>query len=207
MKCINQIKGSKGLKPGRPRPLHKIDHLIVHRFGPGIHDRIVRDAEAVGAEFRRMGKYDAGPATGGRMGYNLVYNPHTPGVAFQGLRLGEAGAHTATPKGAVRGYNTRSIGLAILRDMRHDALDEEQFEDVVALCGDIHYYFAKVCGSVLVISGHDEIPGGSKDPNKACPGKLLVMDKLRQGVWNRSADHWNAEVDPMELFMALGIVL
>ena len=50
---------------------------------------------------------------------------------------------------------------------------------------------------VLRVCGHDELPGGSSDLNKECPGKLWPMEKFRELV-NAYIDEARVTLNPKD---------
>jgi N-acetyl-anhydromuramyl-L-alanine amidase AmpD len=71
------------------------------------------------------------------------------------------------------------IAVAALGDFRSRAPHMPQWAGLTLLCC---HLAAKYRISPLSVVGHDEIPGGSSDPDKQCPGRYLNMDFLRKSI-------------------------
>lgn len=131
--------------------------IVVHRCELG------ETAEEVARGFRQVA------ATGGEMPYTFVLGRH--GLVEQALRIQDVGPHA-------RRWNTQGIGISLVGDFREQEPTSSQWMSLVALC---HILSGWVDGP-NAIYGHDELEGGSSDPNKECPGKHLSMDTLRYEV-------------------------
>ena len=112
---------------------------------------------------RRPGK--AGSYTGGKMPYAFVIRRN--GAVDQCLRVSLIAPHARTKWSAV------SLSVALVGDHRHS-------EPSAAQLGRSVPFAALWLAAGLDSRGHDELPGGSSDPDKECPGKLLSMAMVRE---------------------------
>jgi hypothetical protein len=139
--------------------------VAVHRIGgpelPGVHD-----AAGV-ARFARTQ-----PKLGRQMPYTFVIA--TDGTTEQALPIDEHGPHAAS-------WNQAAIGVACLGDFRKTAPSNEQW----AACADLVAALVFWLGPETLVRGHDELPGGSADASKQCPGPLWDMGKFRREVASR----------------------
>ena len=143
----------------RSRKFETVDKLIVHRIGESLGSTGAQIAEA----FRDTSRWAAGSYTGGQMPYHFVIREC--GTVDQCLTLGDHAPHA-------RRWNASGLAVAVIGDFRSIAPTPEQWDALKSFCGLWTLYGLKVYG-------HDELPGGSKDPSKACPGKMLNMNSLR----------------------------
>jgi hypothetical protein len=127
-----------------------VDKIVVHRLKLGLSildavDGFVsgepKDLEA----FRGMFPYHFG----------IERN----GVCYQLLPLGRAGVHA-------KAWNSKSIAIACFGDFRHEQPTCDQWFACARLCRTLEHVFLGAD-----VWGHDELPSGSSDPNKQCPGK------------------------------------
>jgi hypothetical protein len=142
--------------------------LVIHRISLealGIPDEHL-DGPAMCAAFqdpRKVGGY-----TGNENPYAaLVRCPE--GVIDQCTPLLEVGKHAAA-------WNERAIGVAVAGDFRKRQPHDRQWHNAVLLAAVLSQAFD------LRIVGHDELAGGSRDPDKRCPGPLWPMDRFRVQV-------------------------
>jgi len=118
-------------------------------------------------------------------------NPYTfydeyDGTIAQALDLTDRGNHA-------RRWNHSSVGVAVIGDMRKRPPTRAQYASLVELCADLSCALdidplgETELGQDVVpsLAGHSELPGGSADPDKQCPGQWLPMDKLRLDVSNK----------------------
>lgn len=176
-KLISQIQAVKdlpGFVPNSSRKVADLKRIVVHRLGPVISGRSMTDAVSVGAEFVRTEKYTAGSYTGAKQPYHFIFKPDTK-IVYQALPLTANALHAGK-------YNRKSIGVAILQDLRWHPLHPEAEETLswllAHLCKTVHI----ITGTMPTVKGHTELPGASSDPQKQCPGKLLDMHRTRQKV-------------------------
>lgn len=166
MRVIDQTAAVARLQPSSSKP-YRIDHMgrkvVVHRFGPTIQNRKLDNALDVAREFARVGKFEPGSYTGGRMAYHFVIN--AGGKVYQALPLSTIGAHAS-------GHNKDSWGVAVLQDLRHSEITYDAEAALMELCSALMIYSSLSLGSGgLHIHGHHELMGPqSPDPQKACPG-------------------------------------
>jgi hypothetical protein len=137
--------------------------IAVHRFGvAGVHD-----ASGVAHFFRFSPDW-----TRGQMPYTFVIAPD--GTTEQALPIDEHGPHAAA-------WNQAALGVACLGDFRSSAPLPVQW----AACADLVAALVFWLGPECLVRGHDELPGGSADATKECPGKLWPMDGFRREVASR----------------------
>lgn len=115
--------------------------------------------------------------TGGQQPYHFLINKY--GTVHQVLPLVSNGAHA-------RQWNDDALGVGVVGDFRKEPPTFEQWTALVDLCADLTAHLeidpdAQEHG-VYGLSGHDELPRGSKDPDKECPGQFLDMDEVRDAV-------------------------
>lgn len=149
-------------------PRDQLRYLVIHRISLtalGIDDRdldVVTMCKAF-QDPRKVGGY-----TGNQNPYALlVRNPE--GFIEQATPLLERGAHAAA-------WNPQTIGIAIAGDFRNKRPDPRQWHRAVLLAAAISQAF-----SVGVV-GHDELPGGSRDRDKRCPGRYWPMILFRSEI-------------------------
>lgn len=182
-KFISQVEIAEKLSGGRNsrRRLSDVDKIVLHRLGPQVGTKLVHDGLSMVGEFMKTGKYQAGSYTGGKIPYHLIYHPETM-TAYQVLPFTKTAIHAGK-------HNKSSIGIAVLRDLRTDPLMDEQadaFYDLVTAMSDT---LSWVNGKDPQIVGHDQLNGGSKDPDKECPGRLLDIGVVNARVAARSKIH------------------
>jgi hypothetical protein len=159
----------------RIRDFSAVDTIAVHRVGwilkrdGSLSSKIGDTAEEICEAFTsnpEVSKY-----TGGEIAYTLMVE--RDGTIKQCLPVDEIGAHA-------RRWNKQAIGVACIGDFRHEEMGPDQrsaLEDLLTL----------LCLSfnldpLRAIRGHDELPGGSANPEKRCPGNRLIMGDLRRSV-------------------------
>lgn len=129
--------------------------LVFHRCGLG------ETAEDIAASFQTI------DATGGQMPYSFVIK--RDGTIEQALPVGDYGPHA-------RKWNTFGIGVAVVGDFRSETPTIMQWDAAIRLC--VSFAGWATDG----IKGHDELPGGSSDGTKRCPGPMFDMELLRDSV-------------------------
>jgi hypothetical protein len=131
--------------------------IAIHRFGvDGCHD-----ASGVARFCRNEG------TTGHKMAYGYVVGfDGTPEQALPDNRWGWSSLSSSR----------ELIAVAVLGDFRWFPPTPTQWSGVVRLCEEL---MTRWWLPVWSIVGHDEIVGGSKHPNKICPGNAFRMDILR----------------------------
>lgn len=158
---MNVIDVIKQCDDGKPavRDLANVTMLAIHRidrWGTAIDicKRFTTDPEVM--------KY-----TGGEVPYTFFVGE--AGEVWQALPLADIGRHA-------RRWNVPAIGIAVIGDFRKDVPPAVQLTKLEALC----FELIKALGITPDdVKGHDELPDGSADPTKRCPGKNLSMDHLR----------------------------
>lgn len=159
----NRIAACDDGKP-HSRALKDIDRVVVHR----IDRELGLDAVAIARSFRdRSSMYSAGMYTNGEMPYTFVICED--GAVDQSLELSDAGPHA-------RKWNTPAVGIAVIGDFREHVPKAAQWVNLVELSVELLRWLGL---SSTGLYGHDELPGGSVDPLKKCPGKHLDMHALR----------------------------
>jgi N-acetyl-anhydromuramyl-L-alanine amidase AmpD len=78
-----------------------------------------------------------------------------------------------------RSHNPTSIGVAVIGDFRHREPTPLQRAALVRVCATLAEQF-KLAPEQF--RGHDELIGGSSDPDKQCPGAGLPMPQLRDDI-------------------------
>ena len=148
---------------GKPveRDLEGIDTIAVHRIGKSLGE----DAVTICRRFiddPKVAKY-----TGGEVPYTFIISDE--GTIWQCLPVSEIGAHA-------RRWNAQALGVACIGDFRKHEMPPVQHKKLIKLCAALQFGFP----NELVVKGHDELPGGSSDPDKRCPGDKLDMNEVRR---------------------------
>jgi len=159
---INVIPQCDDLKY-RERDFDGTDTIAVHRIGKELGNDAI--------EICRRFIHDPAVAryTGGSVAYTFIVGE--TGTIWQCLPLGEVGAHA-------RRWNRRAIGIACIGDFRVHVMPNTQRNQLVKLCAVLQFGFPRE----LQIKGHDELPGGSSNENKKCPGSFAYMNEIRRLV-------------------------
>lgn len=148
---------------GKPhdRLLDVIDTVALHRIGASLgHDapticaRFIKDPEVV--------KY-----TGGEVPYTFFV--FSDGCIQQALPLSDVGRHA-------RVWNTQATGIAFHGDFREHPPTALQREAGLWLCSVLARGLSL---GAAAFRAHDELPGGSGNPNKRCPGDLFEIKEFR----------------------------
>lgn len=135
------------------------DGETIHRYGvEGVHNAI-----GVAMFDRQL------PQLGSAMAYHFVISPI--GVIEQALPIGKIGWHAMS-------WSKTRVGIACLGDFTKQAPSAEQW----AAAHWLVTMLMVVRGSGQNVTGHDELPGGSRDLTKRCPGDLWSMDDFRREV-------------------------
>lgn len=168
-----QDDGAGGYWPGvSPIPDAALDGAgLIARF----HDaRTVPVDERHDPEWRDR----PGALTGAKEPYGLLVR--TDGSVDQMAPLTACTPHA-------RRYNPIAVGVCVAGDFRKVSPPAAQRDTLVKLC-------ALLRATGLPILGHDEVPDGSADARKECPGRLLDVEQLREDV----RKHAWASVPPLE---------
>jgi N-acetyl-anhydromuramyl-L-alanine amidase AmpD len=77
-------------------------------------------------------------------------------------------------------WNKITLAVALIGDFRKSQVPQVQYDAAVELV-------TELCRGLLIndienVRGHDELPGGSTDDAKRCPGKHLDMRVFRAAV-------------------------
>ena len=168
MKIINNIITRCDDGKPRSRKFETVDKLIIHRIG----ESLGTTGEEIAEAFRDTSKWAAGSYTGGEMPYHFIIRKD--GTIDQCLTLGDHAPHA-------RRWNASGLAVALIGDFRKHAPTPEQWDALKRFCGLWVLYGLK-------LYGHTELPGGSKDPSKSCPGNMLDMDELRREAEAHAAE-------------------
>jgi hypothetical protein len=151
------------------RQRRDIEALVVHRIEVSQEDALFGDTPAEVARFfleHPMGV----KATGGVMPYPLLIA--ASGVVTQTVPLLRVTPHA-------RAHNPRSLGVGLIGDFRQRPPPAPQRQALVELCAELLMALSLVPAAIV---GHDELAGGSVDPDKECPGRFLPLEPLRIDV-------------------------
>ena len=160
---------------GHPLDLSNVRTIVVHRISmaaAGIEDSLLT-GQALCEKF-----LDKSLGTGGRPPYHLLNKPD--GNVDQMLPLSIRGAHAIEA-------NPTSWAIANVGNFTRDTIPDIQFDTLAKLCALLTPF-----NGGLRIMGHDQVPGGSNDEHKECPGHLLDIDKLIDRVLQRLPGDWKA---------------
>jgi len=102
--------------------------------------------------------------TGRRPPYHVLIRQD--GIAEQCLPLSIAGAHCV-------GRNHQSLAVAVVGDFRHILPSAAQWDALVWVVAQ----WMPINGGLDTV-GHSEIPNGSHDPNKICPGRHINVRQV-----------------------------
>ena len=180
-------------KQRRERNLWEITGITVHRLGWSVG----RSAEQVSGAFQNTEEHAAGSYTGGEIPYTFLINNDS---IEQLLEMGEIGPHA-------RRWSSPTMGIACRGDFRQQKPGLNQW----ALARDLCAMLSVFIGKDAKLRGHTELPGGSSDPYKQCPGQGWDMEKFRADVgflvasvdWrDKVAASWEAE----KRLLAAGVV-
>lgn len=158
---MNLVDVIKQCDDGKPhvRDLAAIVTLAIHRIGLG------NDPIEVCRRFREdpeVAKY-----TGAENPYTFYVGP--AGEIWQALPISDIGRHA-------RRWNVQAIGIGVMGDFRKQAAPVAQVAALDRLCFEL---ITALDIPADQVKGHDELPGGSSDASKQCPGKHLSMTQLR----------------------------
>ncbi len=109
-------------------------------------------------------------ATGGDMPYPILIA--ADGTVTQTMPLGRVSPH------AVK-WNPTTVGVACIGDFRDRDVAPVQRQALVEVCAAL---LSDLGRGAEAMHGHDELSGGSRDPNKECPGRCLPLADLRRDV-------------------------
>lgn len=165
-----------------PRPVEDIQGFAVHRIGfeDWTIDRL-EQASPVNIARRFIDDPEVAKYTGGELPYTFLIDG--AGIWWQCLRLTDVGRHA-------RRWNAPMVGVGVIGDFRRQppqpmqraALVDGLAEMLPAL--GIDPLGQAWLGALTAprLAGHDELPGGSADTGKRCPGQHLSMRDLRRDV-------------------------
>jgi hypothetical protein len=153
---------SKGLVRG------DIKWVVIHRCSLGHYAPApIKDADLTAPEMSQRFK-DAALGTGGLMPYHGLVLAN--GSTEQAVPLSRRASHA-------KGVNWCSLSWAVVGE--HGAATSAQMQAVADVAANLIIYCR---GNIGMLRGHTEIPGGSADQSKICPGPVVNMDELRDMV-------------------------
>lgn len=129
------------------------------------------DVGETAAEISKRFRTDLASYTGGEMPYPLILR--RDGAWEQALRLYDYAPHA-------RRWSRKAIGLGVVGDFRKHWPTVEQEIGLYEMLQPLRDLF----GGPEKIVAHEELPGSSSDPDKACPGPLLSVAKFRTWLTN-----------------------
>lgn len=150
------------------------------------------DVGETAAEIAESFRTDLASYTGGEMPYALILR--RDGVWEQALRLYDYAPHA-------RKWSSKAIGLGLVGDFRNHQAPDAQ---LIGLWNMLQI-MRDMLGGVDKIVAHDELPGGSRDPNKACPGWNLQVSDLRWELYHDPGPRLRS-VDARAELERLGVV-
>jgi hypothetical protein len=169
----------------------KINRIVVHRCGVDLKWGNVLGYDGIAVANAFLGRVpqwiDVAKAVGRENAYTFLIGGNLgpeefDGVVWQCLKLDEIGNHA-------RAYSYGAIGVGCIGDFRIQEASQKQYESLIEL-------LFLICRGLMLdplvaIRGHGSIRGshdGSKAPGRsnACPGDLLDMELLQQGVLSYS---------------------
>jgi len=143
--------------------------VVVHRIEVSQEDASYTDTPSEVARFFR--EHSIGrEATGGAMPYPVLIDD--AGAVTQCVPLGRTTPHAKT-------HNPTTIGVGLLGDFRDRAPSARQRGALIQVCASL---LRELALPPSALRGHDELEGGSSDPNKECPGRELSLPRLREDV-------------------------
>ncbi len=158
-----------GIERLKAREQTEITGVIVHRIEVSQEDASYGDTPAEVARFFR--EHPIGVrATGGDMPYPILIDREGNVTQTVPLRF-------VTPH--AKAHNPRTVGVGVIGDFRKAPPPPRQRAAAIAVCAALLERFGL---NVETISGHDELQGGSNDPDKICPGPGLAPDDVRNEV-------------------------
>ena len=143
--------------------------VVVHRIEVSQEDAAFSDTPTDVVRFfleQPIGR----KATGGKMPYPIL-------VEADGTLTGILPLSCVTPH--ARAYNPTTIGVGCIGDFRRAPLTAAARAALVPLLAELLHAIGRTSDDLF---GHDELAGGSADPEKECPGRFLGMAALRQEV-------------------------
>jgi hypothetical protein len=161
-----EVPGVERLKAREPAD---VTGVIVHRIEVSQEDPSYGDTPNEVARFFR--EHPIGmKATGGDMPYPILVD--RDGIVTQTVPLRFITPHA-------KAHNPGTVGVGVIGDFRTAPPSPRQRAAAVAVCAALLTHFDL---EVEKISGHDELQGGSSDPDKICPGPGLAPADMRNEV-------------------------
>lgn len=149
------------------REIEGIVGVVVHRIEVSQEDPTYEDSVSDTARF--FLEHEVGVrATGGAMPYPVLVLK--TGEVVQTLPLDRVTPHA-------KAHNPTTVGVACIGDFREAPPSAPQYEALVLTCASLLHQLGL---GVEALAGHDELSGGSSDPEKECPGRGLGMEGLRR---------------------------
>lgn len=166
---VVRVAWAPGWERMTPRAREAICGVVVHRIEVSQEDSSYGDtAEEVARFFR---EHPVGvKATGGEMPYPLLIDAE--GIITQTVPLLRVTPHA-------RAHNPTTIGVGCIGDFRARQPSPVQHRSLLRLCA---HLVRELRLSASALRGHDELAGGSADPDKICPGEGLSPTRLREDV-------------------------
>jgi hypothetical protein len=161
-------------------PIGNVRAIIVHRtdlcqWAPENPHPIPND-QLDGPSLCKVFMSQPGLGTGSRPPYHVLIK--TDGTAEQMLPLSVMGEHCIT-------MNHRSLAVAVVGDFNAIQPSLAQWETLVEVVAS----WAPINGGLDVL-GHTDVPGGSANPGKRCPGKYLPVGPVEMEVARRLPVGW-----------------
>lgn len=153
--------------PARERP---VDTLVVHRVGLDLRAgvNLGNTAPEIAVHFEPGGA--AGKWTGGKFPYHFVISKF--GQIWQCVPLDRVAPHAQV-------WNERSVAVAFIGDQRVEILTPQARAAGILL---MHRLLGTIGLGTAAVRAHDELEGGSSDPNKQCPGEHFYIDDFRRDL-------------------------
>lgn len=166
---------ARGVDALPERARETVSGIVIHRIEVSQEDPSYGDGPADVIRF--FCEHPTGlKATGGAMPYPLLVD--SLGQVTQCVPLGRITPHAAA-------HNPTTIGVAAVGDFRSCAPSTAQLEALVQTSAAL----ARVLGlGADAVFGHDELAGGSRTPDKVCPGDQLSMPMLRRRIGEAMAN-------------------
>lgn len=191
---INVIGECDDGKPGDRDPA-QLKRIGVHRVGRDMRYgiKLGDTAPEICAHFTGKNREfpEVAKTTGKENAYTFMIggdlgDPQWNGVVWQVLPVYDIGKHA-------RRWSEICLGIGLIADPRIKPCSRKQRDALIDLCVELcqmlHIDPAKTdAKGVPYLAGHDELPGGSRDLDKACPGDLLIMNELRRDVASTISD-------------------
>jgi hypothetical protein len=186
---VDVIEQCDDKKPSDRDP-SQLRRIAIHRCGRDMRYGINLGGTAVEICAHYTGRNKKYPevakATGKEVPYTFMIggdlgDPQWNGVVWQTLPIYDIGKHA-------RRWSERCVGIGVIGDARIKPPSRKQRDALIDLCVELCLLFdidplgVDEDTHLPYLVAHDELPGGSKDPDKLCPGDLLPMNEVRRDV-------------------------